>query len=103
MEVLSVRVPEKVKREIEELARLEGKDRAEVAREALLEGLREKRIKAALGLYREGRVSLWKAARLAGFSLWELVEELERRGVELQYGEKELEEDLKAVLSEGGC
>ncbi len=101
MEVLSVRVPKEVRKGIEELARLEGKDKAEIAREVLLEGLRERRIKIAISLYKEGKISLWKASRHAGLSLWEFLEELEKRGIELQYGKKELEEDLKAALSEG--
>lgn len=100
MEVLSVRVPREVKDELERLAKLERRDKAEIAREILVNGVRERRIKVALKLYSEGKVTLWKAAELAGLSLWEMIEELERRGVELQYGLRELEEDLRAALSE---
>ena len=94
MEVLSVRVPREVREGLEELARLEGRDKAEVVREILVEGVRERRIEAALRLYREGKVTLWKAAELAGLSLWEMVEEAGRRGVPVQYGFEELMEDL---------
>jgi len=100
LEVLSVRVPREVKDELERLAKLERRDKAEIAREILVNGVRERRIKVALKLYSEGKVTLWKAAELAGLSLWEMIEELERRGVELQYGLRELEEDLRAALSE---
>ncbi len=62
---------------------------------------KESRIRAALRLYSEGKATLWKAAELAGLSLWEMVEEVEERGVELQYGSEELEEDFEAALGEG--
>lgn len=101
MEVLSVRIPREVRKWLEELAKLEGKDRAEIAREILVKGVRERRVEAALSLYREGKATLWKAAELAGLSLWEMIDEMEKRGVELRYGIRELEEDLEAALSEG--
>jgi len=97
MEVLSVRVPRELLRWLDELARLEGRGRSEVVREILERGVRERRVELALRLYREGRATLWRAAELAGLSLWEMVEELRRRGVEVQYGPGELEEDLGAV------
>ena len=99
MEDLSVRVPREVVEGLDELARLEGRDQAEIAREVLVEGIRERRIRAALRLYSEGRVTLWKAAELAGLSLWEMIVELGRRGVELRYGDPE--DDLRAALGEG--
>ncbi len=101
VEVLSVRVPKEVREWLEELAKLEGRDRAEIVRDILVSGVRERRVKIALKLYSEGKVTLWKAAELAGLSLWEIIEEMEKRGVELQYSLKELEEDLRAALSEG--
>jgi len=102
VEVLSVRVPREVLRWLDELAKLEGRERGEVVREILAQGVRERRVELALRLYREGRVTLWRAAEVAGLSLWEMVGELEKRGVEVQYGLRELEEDLRAALGEGG-
>ncbi len=100
LEVLSVRIPREVKKELEELAKLENRNKAEIVREILIKGIREMRIEAALKLYREGRATLWKTAELAGLSLWEIIEELRKRGVELQYGYRELEEDLRASSDE---
>lgn len=56
---------------------------------------KEERVETTLSLYKEGKVTLWKVAELADLSLWEMVEEVERRGVKLQYGLRELEEDLE--------
>ena len=102
MEVLSVRVPREVKEGLEELARLEGRDKAEIAREILARGVRERRIEVAIRAYREGRATLWRAAEMAGLSLLEMVEELRRQGVELQLSVEDLEEDLRAALGESG-
>ena len=57
----------------------------------------ELRLLAALELYREGRVSLGKAAEIAGLSLREFLYELRIRGIPLNYDLEELEEDLKVV------
>ncbi len=51
----------------------------------------------ALELYREGKISLGKAAELAGLSLRELLYELRSRGIPLNYDLEELEQDLKLV------
>ncbi len=57
----------------------------------------ELRLLVALELYREGRVSLGKAAEVAGLSLREFLYELRVRGIPLNYDLEELEEDLKVV------
>ncbi len=51
----------------------------------------------ALELYREGRVSLGKAAELAGLGLREFLYELRTRSIPLNYDLEELKGDLKAV------
>ena len=94
MRVVTVRVPNDVLEKVEEIARREGKERSEVIRELIRIGLRDKLIEDALRMYREGKVSMWKAAKIAGLSLWELIEVLKEKGVEIQYSIKDLEEDL---------
>jgi len=69
-------------------------------REVLEEGIRERKVRVALKLYAEGGATLWKAARLVGISLWELIDALKRYDVKLRYGLEELEEDVREALSE---
>ncbi len=45
-------------------------------------GLSEMRIEKALIVLRKGNISIWKAAKIAGLSLREMIEEARRRGVE---------------------
>jgi predicted HTH domain antitoxin len=52
----------------------------------------------AVGLYREGRLSLGKAAELAGAkSKWEMLMLLNERGVPLDYTAEDAESDLKTL------
>ncbi len=57
----------------------------------------ELRLLVALELYREGRVSLGKAAEIAGLSLREFLYELRTRRIPLNYDIEEFEEDLKVI------
>ena len=57
----------------------------------------ELRLLATLELSREGRVSLGKAAEIAGLSLREFLYELRIRRIPLNYDLEELEEDLKVI------
>lgn len=51
----------------------------------------------AVNLYREGYVSLGKAAEIAAVSKWEMFEILARKKIPMRYGPKDLEEDLKTL------
>ncbi len=57
----------------------------------------ELRLLAALELYREGRISLGKAAEMAGLSLREFLYELRTRNIPLNYDLEELKKDLETV------
>ena len=92
------RLPTEVDKEIEKLAEVEGKDKSKIMRELLILGINEKKIEEALHLYKDGKVTLWKASRLADISLWKMLEIVKERKIPAQYGEKELKEDLKALV-----
>ncbi|MGD6807305.1 MAG: UPF0175 family protein [Candidatus Bathyarchaeia archaeon] len=53
-------------------------------------------IMQSVELYRFGQVTAWKAAQLAGISLWAFYKILEEKGVLIQYSEHDLEQDVKA-------
>ena len=98
MVIASVRLPREVLEEIEKLSREEGVDRGTLIRRLLMESLKEYRVRRALELYREGKVSLWKAAELAGITYREALEELRRRNIAFRYTREDLESDLKWAL-----
>jgi len=55
------------------------------------------RLYLAIELYREGKVSLGKAAEIAGVTKWEMMEILASRNVPIQYNVKDLEKDIKTL------
>jgi len=51
----------------------------------------------AIELYREGIVSLGKAAEIAGVSKIEMMDLLREKGIPLNYGVEELKDDLEVI------
>ncbi|GAB6101145.1 UPF0175 family protein [Thermococcus atlanticus] len=58
---------------------------------------RELVLLAAIELYREGKLSLGKAAEFAGLSVREFLYELRKRDVPINYTREEAEEDIRTV------
>jgi len=95
-ETISLRLPRETIKKLRELADKEGKGRSALIREILENGVKEKNIDYAVELYRKGQITGWKAAQLAGVSLWSFYKILAEKGVLIQYSEHDLEEDVKA-------
>lgn len=95
--LMSFRIPIEIDIEIEKLAVKEDSDKSKLIRELLILGIKERKLDEALSLYKQGRISLWKAARLADLSLWQMLEIVKEKKIPAQYTEKELKEDLKAL------
>jgi len=93
----TIRLSSEIDKEIEFLISFEDTDKSKFIRELLILGIKEKKIRKSLKLYSEGKISLWKAANLAGVSLWKMMEILKEKKIPLQYGKKELKEDFKAL------
>jgi len=99
-ETISLRLPREILKKLGELADKEGKDRSALIRELLEHGVREKNLDHAVELYRNGQVTGWRAAQLAGVSLWSFFKVLGERGILVQYSEHDLEEDLKGLTED---
>lgn len=95
--VISLRLSEDTLRKLDDLSTREGKDRSTLIRELLEKGIKEKDLDNAVELYRRGEATGWRAAQIAGVSLWNFLRVLDERGVLLQYGERDLERDLSAL------
>jgi predicted HTH domain antitoxin len=99
-EVISTRIPDKLAKDLKEIEKEEESDRATTIRKLLTKAIKEWKIEHALELYHEGKVTLWRAARLAEVSLREIMERAAKKGIEFKYTEKDLEEDIQAALKE---
>jgi predicted HTH domain antitoxin len=101
LEQLNIRIPKKLARELEALAEVEHVAKIDMARQLLWEGVTRRKQDVALKLYEEGQVSKSRAAEIAGLSLWEFTELVERRGMRWGYSLEEAKQELQRVLSEG--
>ena len=99
-EIISTRIPEEVARDLKEIEKEEKTDRATLVRKLLARAIEQWKIERALRLYREGKVTLWRAARLADITLREMMELAAKEGIQFKYTTKDLEEDIKAALRE---
>jgi len=99
-ETISLRLPRDTVKKLDEIADKEGKDRSTLIRELLEHGVKEKDIDHAIELYRSGQATGWKAAQVAGVSLWNFYRILVEKGILIQYSEHDLEEDLKGLAGE---
>ncbi|MEM1507004.1 MAG: UPF0175 family protein [Thermoproteota archaeon] len=95
--MVSARLPKEMVRFIEEIAREERVDKSTILERALEHYLREWRLNKAVELYRDGSVTLSRAAEIAGVSIWEMIDVLAQKKVTLQYSVEDFEEDLKAL------
>lgn len=100
MKTISVRLPEQYLHDIEEACKLELVDTGTMLRKLVGTGLQEYRTKKALELYREGKISLWKAAGMAGITYRGALEELKRSNIPFQYQKEDLDVDIKWALKE---
>ncbi len=100
METVSVRLPEKYLHEIEEACMQEVIDKATMMRRLIETGLNEYRAKKAFESYREGKVSLWKAAKMAGMTYRGALEEIKKRNIPFRYEKEDLDVDIQWAMNE---
>jgi len=99
-EVISARLPKERVELIEEIAREEKVDKSTILDRALEHYSKEWKLQKAIGSYREGLVTLSRAAEIAGISVWEMIDALAEKKVQAQYDVEDFEEDLKVIKHE---
>ena len=94
---LSTRLSEEESRDLEELARESGLDRANLMKLLLRTGMRRMKMDLAAAAYAEERATLSRAAEMAGVSAGEFLARMPDRRLELTYDTPELEKDLQTL------
>jgi len=98
-ERISFVVPKEMKRALRELQALTGEDQSTLLRMLLDKGIGETRMDIAVERYVKEKVSLEKASRMAGVSLWTFLDELRRRKVSLKYSAAEAEAEISRLVA----
>jgi predicted HTH domain antitoxin len=96
-EQLNVRLPKTLLKGVEEVAEVEQLDRTAVIRRLIAEGLERYRLDRAARLYGEGRISKARAAEMAGISVYEMLDEIEKRGLRSPYTLEDMRQDLEML------
>ena len=94
---VSVRLPESEAARMELAAREMGVDRSTFVALAARRGVQALMLDRACGAYRNQKVTLSRAAEMAGLSVRAMILEVQHHGMELNYGLNELEEDLQPL------
>lgn len=72
-------------KKLEEIAKEERVHRANAISEIFELGIKEWKLRRALRLYREGKITLWKAAEIAELTLHEMIDAIDKEGIPYDY------------------
>lgn len=97
MPVITARIPDEMFEEIKEIEEREKIDRAKATRKLLSVGIMEIKRKKALELLREYRITYRKAAEMMGVTIYELLDIMEKEGIDVGYSLKDLEKDIEEM------
>ena len=97
---LTARLSDELSEELDRISEKEKLDKSAVARRLLAEAVKGKKVEEGLERYESGETSIRKASEISGLSLREFMNVMKDRGVEIQYSEEDLEQDVKALRNE---
>jgi len=93
---LSARLEKGEAEKIDALAGELGLDRGSLLKQLIRKGYTDVQTERALRAYRQGTITLSRAAETAGLSLRDMLLRLPEEGIDLNYDTRELERDVEA-------
>jgi len=96
LQTITTRVPDEMYQDIKKIESEEKTERAEVIRRLLAEAIKRWKLKRALDTLREGKLTMRSAAKLAGLTYIEMMDEVEKAGIPINYTISDLQLDLEA-------
>ncbi|KXB05134.1 hypothetical protein AKJ48_00300 [candidate division MSBL1 archaeon SCGC-AAA261O19] len=94
---IATRVDKDLLAQIKEIEREMKADRAEVIRRLLDEGIKQRQLDKAMTMLRNDKVTVSKAAEIAGVSIWEMIEVMREKQIPIPYDEEDLRKSLKWI------
>ncbi|MBI3940457.1 MAG: UPF0175 family protein [Acidobacteria bacterium] len=98
-QMVGTRLPDKLVRDLEAIEEAEQSDRSSTVRKLLYRAIKDWKLEHYARLYGDGKVSLARAARDAGVSLWEMMDYARSRKIPAQYDLEDFHKDLKTVYA----
>jgi len=97
-QMVGTRLPDTVVRDLEAIEEVEQSDRSTTVRKLLSRAIQDWKLDHYSRLYGGGKLTLARAAREAGVSLWEMMDYVKTK-ITAQYDLEDLQRDLKAVAA----
>ena len=100
--MVGTRVPLAVVRELELIESVEQADRSTTLRKRLTRAIGEWKLEHHARLYGDRKLTLARAARDAGVSVWEMMDYVRTRRIAAQYDSEDLQADLATIFGRIG-
>lgn len=100
IETISSRVEKEILQEIEKISKKRGVDRSVIIREMLKEGIKEFKLKEALELLRERKITIWRAAKMAEVTYREILDSLKQHNISFPVTTEEIKCEIKEISGE---
>jgi len=91
----AVKLKDSLYKEAERLSRTQGTKVEELIPRALKHGLNVLNEKQVLGLYKDRKITLQKAASMLSVDIWEMIEKVKKADLHIDYTMEEFAEDLR--------
>ena len=96
-EAIGIRLDDEFLKDIDKIGKEESLDRSTILRKLLNIGYKDFLKNKAKEDYVSGKISLSKAAKIAGLTIWEMQKYLVEKGYKSEYSIKDLEDDFKKL------
>jgi predicted HTH domain antitoxin len=101
-QMVGTRLPEEVVRDLQIIEDAEQSDRSTTVRKLLYKAIQDWKLAHYADLYGRGKITLARAARDAGVSLWEIMDYVRGAKIATQYDLDDLRKDLKGIYARTG-
>src|SRR5205807_3558242 len=98
-QMVGTRLSDTVVRDLEAIEEVEQYDRSTTVRKLLSRAIQDWKLDHYSRLYGSGKLTLARAAREAGVSLWKMMDYVKTRKITAQYDLEDLQRDLKTVAA----
>jgi predicted HTH domain antitoxin len=97
--MVGTRLPDTVVRDLEAIEEAEQSDRSTTVRKLLSRAIQDWKLDHFSRLYGSGKLTLARAAREAGVSLWEMMDYVKSKKITAQYELEDFQRDLKTIAA----
>ena len=100
--IVGTRLPKGLVQDLEQIERIEQSDRSTTVRKLLSHAVYQWKLDYYAKQYGQGKLSMARAARDAGVSIWEMHSYVREHKIPVQYDHEEFERDLKTIYARLG-